>query len=509
MTATACLDETTASRLVQGLLPNDVASESERHLLECSECLELVEASSSNDDLLAVLRAPQEVTLQESDDHLSAEVDALMEDLDGMAGAANSNASAFSEIKDLLKPTDSDQELGRFARFRILEVLGAGGMGIVLKAVDERIGRTVALKLMRPSLATKKEAKLRFQREAMAVASFEHEHIVTVYDVDEHQDTPYFTMELLEGESLRERLRRKEKVSVEDALRIAREIAVGLASAHERGQLHRDVKPDNVWLKSPNGQVKILDFGLVHSLDSNGSLTHSGTILGTPEYMAPEQACGEAIDPRCDLFSVGCVLYHMLTGKPPFQGKNVVGTLVAIANAVAKPPIEVDPQIPQPVSNLTMRLLQREPSDRLDSATAVASAIDQLLPNKQPVRLKLESPSRSWPWRLVAATGIAAVLAGVLAIKTNNGTLYIDTGANEDVAAIVDGEFVELRDKARKKTYELSVGASKIPKGSYEIVAKEKDSELVFSAKEFTLGRGDHQHIRVWLENSTFETRCE
>ena len=363
---------------------------------------------------------------------------------------------------------------------------------------------------MRPSLAVDPEAKARFRREAMAIAAFEHDHIVTIYQVEEDNGIPFFTMPLLTGETLKERLRRNGKMSPDESIRITREIAQGLAAAHQRGLLHRDIKPDNIWLETPDDRVKILDFGLVRSVEDRSSLTHSGTILGTPEYMAPEQACGEDVDERCDLFSLGCVLYHMLTGQTPFCGKNVVATLVAISNANVVPPKDLDSAIPSNISHLTEKLLHREPENRLGSANELISQLDNCDPTsptssgRNPSTTK--QPPAIWKWLAIGLLA-AGTFAGIVAWQTNYGTLHID--AAENVETKIKGDSVQIVDAQSKKKLRLTVGENKLRPGEYEIFVKDELANLEFSTREFTIRRNGEKQIRVWLTRDEQDSSSE
>ena len=497
MTIDACLDETVTNQLVHGKLPEEIAESAEEHLLKCDSCLARVQAVSEQDDeLLAALRAEADTTA-----HSPGEIEPLVEELEKLGSSAQIAASAHEEIRNILGKPHSEDELGRLAHFRILEVLGAGGMGIVFKAEDGNLNRIVAVKAMRPSLAVDPEAKHRFRREAMAVAAFEHDHVVTVYQVEEDNGIPFFAMQWLEGESLRQRLQREGKLTVEESLRITREIATGLAAAHDRGLLHRDIKPDNVWLQTPNDRVKILDFGLVRSIEERSSLTHSGAILGTPEYMAPEQACGEDIDERCDLFSVGCVLYHMLTGQPPFRERNVVATLVAVSNAKVEPPHTLEKSVPHEVSDLATRLLKREPQDRVPSAQELIEKTTEL---ESGVREEASS-SGGGKKRLLTwlALGAAALFAGIIALQTPKGTLYVDADASVTATIAGDSDTIQLADKATGKQYKLKIGENRLRTGEYEIVVRDEKSEVEFSSREFSIRRGEREDVRVWLANAS------
>ena len=199
---------------------------------------------------------------------------------------------------------------------------------------------------MLPVLAASETARERFLREARIAASVEHDHVVVIHQVGEERGVPFLAMPLLHGESLDERLNREGRLPIGEVLRIGREAALGLAAAHERGLVHRDVKPANLWLEEGTGRVKVLDFGLARAAKAGVQLTQQGAIVGTPAYMAPEQASGEAVDARSDLFGLGCVLYRMATGEPPFQGKDAVSTVMSVARDNPAPPSTVNPEVP-------------------------------------------------------------------------------------------------------------------------------------------------------------------
>ena len=259
----------------------------------------------------------------------------------------------------------------KLAGFHLLHLLGEGGMGRVFEAEEVVLNRRVALKVMHAHVAARPDARQRFLREARAAAAIHHDHVVPVFQVGEADGVPFLAMPLLAGESLEARLRRDGPLPVGEAVRIAREAAEGLAAAHARGLIHRDVKPANLWLEAPTGRVKILDFGLARAEEGDG-LTHQGAILGTPGYMAPEQIDGEELDARCDLFSLGCVLYRTLTGRPAFEGKTITALLSAATQQNPTPPAALNPAVPEALSALVMRLLAKDREARpADAATVV------------------------------------------------------------------------------------------------------------------------------------------
>ncbi len=279
-----------------------------------------------------------------------------------------------SEFTDFLAPPLGAGEIGRLGPYRVLNVLGAGGMGVVFQAEDPGLQRRVALKAMLPRLAVSAAARERFLREARLAAAVEHDHIVAVYQVGEDRGVPYLAMPLLKGEPLDARIKRDKRLPLAEVLRVARETAAGLEAARQRGLIHRDIKPANLWLEEGTGRVKVLDFGLARTAADEGHLTQQGAILGTPAYMAPEQAGGKT-DHRADLFSLGCVIYRMATGELPFKGTDAISTLMAVATEPPRPPAEINPHLPPALCDLILRLLAKKPEQRPASAQAVVEAI--------------------------------------------------------------------------------------------------------------------------------------
>src|SRR5579871_4996717 len=282
------------------------------------------------------------------------------------------------EVYDFLAPPQAADEIGRLGSYRILRVLGVGGMGVVFQAEDPKLGRHLAIKAMLPALAASASNKERFTREARAAAMLEHDHIIAIYEVNEERGIPFMVMPFLRGQTLEERLKKEGKLPVAEALRIARETAEGLAVAHEHGLIHRDIKPSHIFLEGDKGRVKILDFGLARRRGEDAQLTQQGVILGTPAYMAPEQASGQKVDSRCDLFSLGCVLYRLTTGQLPFQGADAVATLIAVTTTEPPEPRRLNPNLPEPVSRFILHLLAKNPIDRPLSAHEVVAALDEL-----------------------------------------------------------------------------------------------------------------------------------
>lgn len=223
---------------------------------------------------------------------------------------------------EFLEPAEHPGSLGRLQQYEVLEVVGRGGMGIVLKALDTKLNRVVAVKVLAPDVAPNATTRRRFLREARAAAAISHDHVVTIHAVEVNErptgNLPYLVMEFIDGMSLQEVIDQEGHLELQEVLRIGRQVAAGLAAAHEQGLIHRDVKPANILLQNGVQRVQITDFGLARAVDDVG-MTKTGEVTGTPQYMSPEQALGQPADARSDLFSLGSVLYAMCTGRSPFR----------------------------------------------------------------------------------------------------------------------------------------------------------------------------------------------
>jgi serine/threonine protein kinase/formylglycine-generating enzyme required for sulfatase activity len=426
------------------------------------------------------------------------------------------------ELYDFLAPAEQPDEIGRLGGFRVLKVLGAGGMGVVFQGEDPRLGRKVAIKAMLPHLAGSKSSQERFLREARAAATLEHDHVVPIYHVGEDRGAPFIVMPFLQGESLDDRLKRDKLLPVSEVLRIGREAANGLAAAHARGLIHRDIKPANLWLETSEvsktsevssatgGRVKILDFGLARATADEAHLTQTGAIVGTPAYMAPEQAGGDTVDGRSDLFSLGCVLYRLCTGTAPFKGKDSISTLVAVATENPKPPRQLIPAVPAALSHLVMKLLAKKPEERPQSAQVVVAALQEIEGQTasgrsgRPIRtVQSSGPPRQagptgaakkrLPVAWLAAGGVLGlgivVAAVVLFWQTPYGTVRIESN---------DPDFEIVFDK----TGPTIRGADKAPitlrAGTHGILVKRGD--FTFETDKFLIEKGKTITLRIeWL----------
>ncbi len=265
----------------------------------------------------------------------------------------------------------------KIGRYTIVETIGRGAMGVVYKARDPLIGRTLAIKtvtlsglLSQDQLA---EFKARFFREAQAAGVLHHPNIVTIHDVGVESDVPFMAMEFVEGTSLAKRLKEEGRLGVEEAVHVTRQVAEGLAYAHEHGIIHRDIKPDNILIESGTGRAVIADFGVAHVTTSE--LTRTGEILGTPFFMSPEQVLGEPLDGRSDLFSLGVVFYLMLAGRRPFKGETISSVCYHIVHGQAEP-MPLDASIPPALASVIEKMLSKEPPGRYPDGHSLVRALD-------------------------------------------------------------------------------------------------------------------------------------
>jgi hypothetical protein len=282
-----------------------------------------------------------------------------------------------------LAPTTRPDSLGRLGHYEMLQLLSKGGFGIVFRASDEMLQRVVAIKVLAPIMAATSPARKRFLREARSFAKVRHENVVQIYAVEE-QPLPYLAMEFIPGETLQQRCDRVGPLEVPEVLRIGRQIAEGLAAAHATGLIHRDIKPSNILIENtPQEHIKITDFGLARAAD-DASITQSGYVAGTPMYMSPEQARGEPVDHRSDLFSLGSVLYTMTSGRPPFRAANTPAVLKRVTDDTPRPIKEIIPETPRWLCDFIAKLQAKDAADRFQTARDVVDRLAECERQWQP-----------------------------------------------------------------------------------------------------------------------------
>jgi len=407
-----------------------------------------------------------------------------------------------------LQPSDVVGSMGRLGHYEIQELLGRGGCGIVFKAFDDRLHRTVAIKVMKPELATTSPARKMFLREARATASIRHENVVGIHAVED-SPIPFLVMEYIDGKSLQEIHEETGPFEVETVLRYGRMIARGLAAAHERGLIHRDIKPGNILIESGTEQVKITDFGLARAAD-DASQTQSG-IAGTPSYMSPEQALGRKLDSRSDLFSLGSVLYVMCSGRLPFRAPKPIAVMNRIIDERPRDIREIIPDTPPWLTGIVRKLHQKNPAKRFQSAHEVAELLEhyegqlkQLAfasPGSSPSPIQAILPKQPAFWGILLvlilvssmgateATGITHVRHTVIRLFYPEGSLVIDVG-DPSVRIAVDGKDMSISAAGLQEL--------RLRPGQYEVVAT-KEGKLL-RRELVTIERNGREVVRVSRE---------
>jgi eukaryotic-like serine/threonine-protein kinase len=308
-------------------------------------------------------------------------------------------------------------------RYEILQVLGEGGMGTVYKARDREVEHLVALKLIRPEMASHPVILARFRQELLTARQVTHRNAIRIYDMAEADGTKYITMEFVEGHDLRKLLHEGGKLPAEKAVEIVRQICHALDAAHSAGVIHRDLKPQNI-MQEKSGRILVMDFGLARSLESDG-MTQSGTLLGTIEYMSPEQAMGKQLDARSDLFTLGLIFYELLTGKIPYKADTAMASLLLRNQERAVPVAELDSSIPKGLSDIVSKCLERDLAQRYQSVQAILADLDAwqgkrpvsasvVTQSPQTVVVQVGGPNVPWKWIGVAVVAIALAGGGWL-----------------------------------------------------------------------------------------------
>ncbi len=372
--STSCLTHERLRQLSQNELSPREMEQLDEHVTHCEVCCRMLEEAAAEPDWQRELRA---ALSDVSDPHpVSAHVDSSP---DNSPHDADGSVEHFVK---LLGPTDDPRMLGRLGPYEIVGILGRGGMGVVFKGFDAVLNRYVAIKLLLPHLATSGSARKRFAREAQAAAAVVDDHVMAIHGVAEWQGIPYLVMPYTRGLSLQKRLTQQGPLELREILRIGMQAAAGLAAAHAQGLVHRDVKPANMLLAEGVERVTLVDFGLARTID-DASLTRTGCLAGTPQYMSPEQARSEPVDARSDLFSLGSVLYTACTGRAPFRAETSYGVLRLITDSEPTPIRELNPDVPEWLCRIVERLMAKQPAERFSSAAEVSQLLAGCLAHVQ------------------------------------------------------------------------------------------------------------------------------
>ena len=414
------------------LLSSEGESESTRamgeHLHQCAACREALDALSARSE---IWKKTPELLRGKPDTDIHKDFDSVADTNEHLPEVSrDASGKEFQyPIDALLDPPRHPEMLGRIGKYDIEREVGRGGMGIVFKAHDSELNRPLAIKVLAPHLASHGTAKRRFAQEAQAAAGVLHPNVIAVYDVCNEGKVPYMVMPYVAGPSLQKLIEQQGPLSEIEVVRVALQIAAGLTPAHAQGLVHRDVKPANILVEQGVNRVIITDFGLARAED-DASLTRTGWLTGTPNYMSPEQARGERLDQRSDLFSLGCLIYFLATGRLPFRADSPLGVLSRIQNEEPTPVRQVNNQISQTLAEVIEVLLRKDPQQRFQSAAELHGLLERHLaylhqPDISKPPQVIAAPPRSNRWKVVAvgvlAIALLAAVVGGLVNKRGEG----------------------------------------------------------------------------------------
>jgi hypothetical protein len=518
-----CPDAECLVSLLDCELPEPEQQDVTQHVSSCDTCLHRL-------DSLVTHGLRKDLDFEHVGDYLrqGANANTLSRDArQQLTAALLEQTAAFHESPtelslDFLQPSEDANSLGRLGQYEITEVIGRGGMGIVLKGRDTRLDRIVAVKVLAPHLATNPTARKRFLREAQAAAAISHDHVVTTFTV-EPADLPYLAMEFIDGQSLQQKIDRNGPLELREILRIGMQTAYGLAAAHGQGLIHRDIKPSNILLQNNVERVQITDFGLARAVD-DVTITRTGEVTGTPQYMSPEQAQGLRVDHRADLFSLGSVLYAMCTGRSPFRAESTMGVLNRVCNDSPRPIYEVNSDIPDWLIAIIDRLLEKDADDRFQTAAEAADLLSQCLAHvQQPVVVPLPemlpaANGRGWrvsrrpKWYagailltivlgslgLTEATGVTTFSATAISIVRGEGTLVVEVN-DPEVSVTIEGEDIVITGAGPQEV--------RLRPGQYELNAQKDGKPVQLDQQIVSITRGDRRVVKVTLKPSESEYR--
>jgi serine/threonine-protein kinase len=521
-------DEPRLRSFLDDRLPEDEHAELADHLEACADCRRALERLAAGSRFWGELRQLSE---------RKGAPGSRSEDQTAEYGkpAFEEPRPELTQALAFLEPADAPGSLGRLSSYDVTEVVGRGGFGLVLKAFDPALGRAVAIKVLAPELGSSAAARSRFAREARAAAAVVHEHVVAIHAVDSWKGLPYLVMPYVAGVSLQERVDGEGPLGVKEVLRIGMQTAQGLAAAHAQGLVHRDVKPSNILLENGVERVKLTDFGLARAID-DASLTQSGVVAGTPQYMSPEQAQGEPVDHRSDLFSLGSVLYFACTGRPPFRASSTPAVLRRVCDEKPRPLREVNADVPVWLAQIIERLHEKDRTLRFQTADEIAALLARQLGNLQrglPIELELPIAAKASPVRrrlgpktiaamLVATVAALLVLASSVTVQQGGasgaraaastpaqaGLLTVQNGRNITITTSGDGPtrpMIKGSGVAASKTWDIS-GFDSIQIGStfHARIARGASFKVTTSADDNIL-----EHIRVIKIDRTLQVGLE
>lgn len=408
-------------RLLDDALSSEQVEQIESHLDRCETCRgELEELAGAQQWWQETVEVLSQSTMSQPKANLDDELTSGQAGTPTHASGQQQGDRLVDSSLDWIRPLldgPTEDNLGHIDHYPIDSVIGQGGMGVVLRGTDPELNRPVAIKVLAPHLAGVGAARARFMREAQAAAAIVHPSIVPIYSIATAGRLPYIVMPCISGGNLQEHLEKSGPLALDEVLRIGLQVAEGLSAAHRQGVIHRDIKPANILMEEGNGRVLISDFGLARALD-DATLTMSGMIAGTPQYMSPEQARGEAVDVRSDLFSLGSLIYALAIGRAPYRADSPLAVLRKITESRPRPIYEVNERMPAWLDTLTSRLMSIDKNHRIASADEAAVMLRESLahvqsPSNNPLPKALR-PSRTGQKQAVVLACISIAIASLI-----------------------------------------------------------------------------------------------
>lgn len=412
-------------------------------------------------------------------------------------------------------------------RYEILQLLGEGGMGAVFSARDRELDRIVALKIIRPELARNAQVLRRFKQELVLARQVTHRNIIRIFDLGSDRGTRFITMEYIEGADLSSVLTRRGKLPAREAVDIVRQVCRGLEAAHAEGVVHRDLKPHNIMIYG-QGKVLVMDFGIARSM-SESHVTRTGALVGTPTYMSPEQAQGQPVDARSDLYTLGIIFYELLTGKPPFEADNPMATLVRRIQEKPVPPVEVEASVPPPLNQIVLKMLATLPENRYQTAAEILADLDAWEAQRTGRTVEISAVPAPVPGKVSRDLTVRIAAAVILILAAFTGWRYIHGGApgpasaatvrvlvadfhNATGDAVFDGtlepavalalegaSFISAypRGDAHKAAAQLQPGATVLDSNLALLVAKREGIDVVVGGEIEREGAGYRLHVEA------------
>ena len=499
-----CLETKRLVRLIHEQFDERDETEIVAHIDQCSKCQAALERAAGGDEIWDELQS-----------HLTQELCTGEASTGETQTPGKSRAEIeLQKLQSYLGPTDDPRYLGRLGNYEVCGLIGQGSTGIVVKAFEPRLSRYVAIKILSPAYSSNGPARVRFERESRSVAAVAHEHVVPIYAVDEFRDLPYIVMQYIPGGSLQQRIDRDGPLDTCGVVRLGMQIAKGLSAAHAQGIVHRDVKPANVLLENKIDRAMVSDFGLARVAD-DAAMTRSGVIAGTPQYMSPEQAKGNPIDQRSDLFSLGSVMYAAATGRPPFRAETVFGVIQRVCESEPVPVREINPKVERWLEAFINKLHSKNREDRFASADQIVEILGGELAHLQGPST-VAAPERPWfrpvetkkvGWTVAIALSTLFVVASVIAVAS--GFFKSNDPGNGEFAAFIQED--SKKDKPRpalgpneKKASELNASLPGKP-GKFVKVAKKYpggiiDGYMLYLPKSFDAASNKPYPVIMFLQ---------